>query len=71
VLEPLALPGDRHDVGMMQQPVEQRRGQRGILREGAVLLSEDRLLVTIRLPRSWRAAMTWKNRLACSRLIGK
>ena len=40
MLQPIAFPGNRHDVRMVQQPVEQGRGQRRILREGRVPLPE-------------------------------
>lgn len=40
VPESVALRGDRHDICVTQQPIEQCSGQRVILREGAVPLPE-------------------------------
>lgn len=40
VLEPVALAGNGHDVSVMQQPVQQRRRQRGVLRKRRVPLAE-------------------------------
>lgn len=40
MLEPVALAGDGHDVGMMQQPVQQRGRQRRVLRKCGVPLPE-------------------------------
>ena len=42
-LEVVTFAGDRHDVRVMQQPVQQRRGQRGILRERGVSLPERQI----------------------------
>ena len=40
MLEPIVFPRNRHDMNVMQQPVQQRRRQGGVLRERGVPLSE-------------------------------
>jgi hypothetical protein len=47
--EPVAFPGDRYDLRVVQQTIQQCRRQRGILGKGGIPLPERQLLVTIRL----------------------
>ena len=43
MLEPVTFPGDRQDAGMVQQAIQQRCGQRGILRKGRIPLSKRQI----------------------------
>jgi hypothetical protein len=51
--EAVTLPGDGHDVGMVQEPIQQGRRQRAVLGEGCVPLPEGQIELPpkFRLPR--------------------
>jgi hypothetical protein len=50
VFEPVALPGDRHDLRVVQQPIQQAAVSVASWAKVASHWPNDRLLVTIRLP---------------------
>jgi hypothetical protein len=51
-LQPIALAADLYDVCVMQEPIEQCRGERGVVGERGCPLLKVRLLVTMVLARS-------------------
>ena len=52
MFEPIAFTGNGQNAGVVQQAVEQRCRQRGIVGKGSVHCPKGRLLVTISEPRS-------------------